>query len=478
MKAPLYNQLIKYSEEMTSFHMPGHKFGNILNMKEIPFLDLDVTEVPGLDNLYEAEGVILQAEEEMAKQYGAKETIFLTNGSTSGIIASILAVCRPGDSLVVARNCHHSVWSGLILGGIRPIYINPSHNQEYNILGGICPIELEEVLRDHPEAKGAIIVSPTYEGLVSDIKKIAKVVHKHNKLLIVDEAHGAHFVWQHTFPKSAVAHGADLIVQSMHKTLPALTQSALVHLASHRVDKKTFIKRLQMVQTSSPSYIMMGMMDYARAQMKNQPELWENYAEELNKIRADLQTMKNLVLLTKDICGQSNIYALDESKLTIFTQHADISGIELASLLRSDYNIQVEVEADDYIIAMSTIADDIVELELLSKAFLEIDSKLKRNSNKKVYRKQLNIQNKNNILPREVYFGDKEEILIENSVGRISGANIMLYPPGIPLICIGEVFSKQTVEDIKRLSTQVLGLVNTNNQLKVLVSSEGADYEG
>ena len=478
MKAPLYNRLIKYSKDITSFHMPGHKSANILKMDKIPFLNLDVTEVPGLDNLYKAEGIILEAEKEMAKQYGAKDSIFLTNGSTAGIVASILTVCRPGDSLIVARNAHHSVWSGLILAGIQPIYINPSYNQEYNILGGICPIELEEVLKDHPETKGVIMVSPTYEGLVSDIKGIAKVVHFHNKLLIVDEAHGAHFVWDQAFPESAISQGADLIIHSMHKTLPTLTQSALVHLGSHRVDKEDFIKHLQMVQTSSPSYIMMGMMDHTRAQMKNQPTLWGNYVHALSKIRSHLEKMENLVLLSKNICNQSNIYDLDESKLTIFTHNADISGIGLGSLLRTKYKIQVEVEAEEYIIAMSTIADDINDLEKLSKALLEIDSNLKSNPIKKRYYKELSIQNEKNILPRDVYFGEKEEILIEKSLGRISGANIMLYPPGIPLVCIGEVFSKQAIDQIKGLSSQILGIINTNNQLKVLVSSEGASHEG
>ncbi len=478
MNAPLYNQLIKYSKEITSFHMPGHKSSNILNIKDIPFLDLDVTEVPGLDNLYEAEGIILQAEEEMAKRYGSKETIFITNGSTAGIIASILSVCSPGDTLVIARNCHHSVWNALILGGIKPIYINPSHDEKHNMLGGICPDELEQILKDNPKSKGVIIVSPTYEGLVSDIESIAKVVHQYNKLLIVDEAHGAHFVWHDTFPKSAVSYGADLVIQSMHKTLPTLTQSALVHLGGHRIQKETLIRRLQMTQTSSPSYVMMGIMDYARALMETQPELWTKYSHYLLKTRSTLENMENLVLLSKDSCKKANLYDLDESKLTIFTYNADITGVELGKLLRREYNIQVEVEADDYIIAMSTIADGPEDLELLANALLEIDAKLKKHNYKIKFNNKLNIDNEENRLPRAVYFGEKEEVLIEDSIGRVSGINIMLYPPGIPLICIGEVFSKQTISNIKRLSTQVLGVTIIDHKLKVLVAKEGEEHEG
>lgn len=478
MNAPLYNKLIQYSESITSFHMPGHKFGKALNMNEIPFLKLDATEVPGLDNLYEAEDVILEAEEKMAIKYGARETIFITNGSTSGIMASILTVCNPGDSLIVARNCHHSVWNALILGGIRPIYINPSHDQEHNILGGICPLGLEQLLRDNPEAKGVILVSPTYEGLVSDIQKITEVVHKQNKILIVDEAHGAHFAWDDTFPRSAVAYGADIVIQSMHKTLPALTQSALVHLTGVRILKEDLVKRLQITQTSSPSYIMMGIMDYTRALMESQADRWKTYGLELLKTRKALENMEHLILLSKDICNQANIFDLDESKLTIFTYNADITGIALGKRLRRDYNIQVEVEAQDYIIAMSTIADESYELYLLSKALLEIDATLSKRKNIIKYKHQLTIENQENVLPRDVYFGAKEEILIEESVGRISGANIMLYPPGIPLICIGEIFSKEMIDAIQKQSAQILGVKAINNQLKVLVSKKGEDHNG
>lgn len=474
MKAPLYDKIMEYGKNITSFHMPGHKFGGVLNMGQISPFDLDVTEVPGLDNLYEAEGVILEAQRKMAMKYGAKDTIFITNGSTSGIIASILAVCKPGDSLIVARNCHHSVWNALILGGVQPIYINPSYDEDYNILGGICTSKLEQTLISNPEVKGVIIVSPTYEGFVSDIEGISNIVHKYSKILIVDEAHGAHFIWDKIFPKSAVQCGADLVIQSMHKTLPAITQSALLHIGSDKIDKQTLIQRLQMIQTSSPSYIMMALMDYIRAEMEEKENLWTDYIREILKVRKRLMKLQNLLILSKDICGKVDIYDMDISKIVIYTYNTQITGVELGEILRSNYSIQVEVEAEEYIIAMSTIGDTSYDLGILCEALLEIDSKLKQGKIKKRYVNMIDINNKNNNVPREIYFADKEYIPIEKSKGRISATNIMLYPPGIPLICIGEVFSKKMIHNMKDFPGKLLGIINEKNNIKVLVSK---DYE-
>lgn len=478
MDAPLYDELIKYSEKMTSFHMPGHKFGNILDMKDIGLLQLDLTEVPGLDNLYEASGVISKAQKKMAKTYKAKESIFITNGSTSGILASILSVCKPGDSLIVARNCHHSVWNALILGGIKPIYINPAYNKEYNILGGICPDQVKQTLIENPQAKGAIIVSPTYEGLISDVGSIAKVVHTYNKVLIVDEAHGAHFAWHEKFPLSAVQKGADLIVQSMHKTLPAITQSALLHIGSNRVDKSTVIQRLQMVQTSSPSYIMMALMDYMRSQMEKEIHLWENYVQEVLKAREELTKLNHLLLLEGDICAEANIYDLDISKLVIFTHGTNITGIELSEMLRSKYKIQVEVETDHYIIAMSTVADGSGDLELFSRALLEIDRSLEQKIKKQKDYQIMSEDHKSSMMPRKIYFASKEDVQLESSVGRISGTNIMLFPPGIPLVCIGEVLSKGMVKRIKDSADQILGITKEKGNIMVSVLKEEESNEG
>ncbi len=473
MDAPLYNHLIQYNKAMTSFHMPGHKFGKKLEMDQISLLDLDLTEVPGLDNLYDANGIIMQAQKKMAQQYKAKETIFLTNGSTTGIIASMMAVCRPGESLIIARNSHHSVWNGLILGGIHPIYVNPRYDTSHHILGGVCIKELEEILIAHPEAKGVVIVSPTYEGFVSNMKEITQLVHQYKKLLIVDEAHGAHFVWNQRFPKSALELGADLVIQSMHKTLPTLTQSALLHIGSKKIDKEIVIQCLQMIQTSSPSYVMMGLMDYTRAYMKQEENLWDEYLQWLVKVRVKLRDqLEHLILLSKADLKQINICDIDITKLVIYTSNSNITGIELGKILREKYCIQVEVEAKDYIIAMSTIGDTLRDLEKFSQALLEIDASLKKCTFVQDNINMIKSDHQEKTLPREAFFAVKELISMGKCHGRVSAANIMLYPPGIPLVCIGERFSKEMVCYIEKSSQYIQGIHYEKNDMKVYVTRE------
>lgn len=482
MEAPLYDKLIEYSKNTSSFHMPGHKFGKIFNMRKIPLLDLDVTEVPGLDNLYDAKEVILEAQNKMAVKYGARESIFLTNGSTSGIIASILSVCNPGDSLIVSRNSHHSVWNALILGGIKPIYINPSHNNEYNIVGGICPLELEKIIKNNPEVKGLIIVSPTYEGLVSDIEAISSVTTKYNKILIVDEAHGAHFVWNDNFPKSAVEMGADIVIQSMHKTLPAVSQSALLHIATEKIGRDNIINKLQMIQTSSPSYMMMGLMDYIRFKMDKEKQVWDNYLIQLKNTRNKLAKLENLELLKEDVCDSSNIFDMDISKLVIFTNNTDITGVELGNILKNQYDIQVEIEADHYIIAMSTISDSKEDLEELTDALFDIDMNLKRREVEEDKYKgnyiRSNEINGDIVTPRQIYFGRQEEADIDDSLDRISASNIIVFPPGIPLVCIGEKFTNGTLDYIKKFPEKIIGINRKDNEIKVFVSKKGDNDEG
>jgi arginine/lysine/ornithine decarboxylase len=447
--------------------MPGHKFGMAADIGHINLALLDNTEVVGMDNLYEAKGIIEQAMVLMAGFYGAKHTLFLTNGSTAGILASILMVCHENEKIIVARNCHHSVWSGLILSGATPVYINPVYLKEEGLLGEISAEEIERAIKEHPDAKGVIIVSPTYEGIVSDIKSIAQIVHKYNKILIVDEAHGAHFIIGKPFPVNSIQQGADIIINSMHKTLPALTQSALLHIGSDRIQYNQLLSTLRMVQTSSPSYIMMGMMDYIRAYILENKDLIRSvYIENLLEMRKTLRQLKHLRLI--DIEDKK----CDISKIIISTRGCGIEGYKLAELLDKKHNIIVEAAFKHYIIIITTIADNEKTLTLLKKALFDIDDQVTFGSS--VYEEDY-FQNPaiaKAISPKVVYYAPKQWINIKESVGQKAACHIMLYPPGIPIICMGETISLGHIKHLYELQDKLEGINQVNNELMIQVIKE------
>lgn len=453
MNAPLYKKLIEYSDSKLTFHMPGHKFGTIADLDKINLTLLDNTEAIGMDNLYEAEGIIEEAMCLMANFYGAKKTLFLTNGSTAGILASILAICKEGDRLIVARNAHHSVWSALILAGVEPVYISPQYLEEEDLLGEITLQSVEQAMEAYPDVKGVLLVSPTYEGIVSDIQAISDYIHRHNKILIVDEAHGAHFVLDESFPKSSINSGGDIVINSMHKTLPTLTQSGLLHICSDRVSYETVVASLRMIQTSSPSYMMMGVMDYIRDYiLKHRDLIKKQYVDELKEMRNRLKELKVLHLIE----GDHKCY--DISKIIISAVQASISGYKLAELLNERYDIVVEAALENYIILMTTMADHAQTLSRLEQALKEIDSELE---------KCVHIGRSNNFLedkvilgtsPRKIHYGQKNWKTIEECINKKSAQNIMLYPPGIPILCLGEAIEERHIEIIKCFKNKLQGI--------------------
>ena len=453
VNAPLYNKLLAYSRDKQSFHMPGHKFGTIADMQNINLSSLDNTEVVGMDNLYDARGIIRQAMELMADFYGSKDTLFLTNGSTAGILASILTICQDHDKLIVAKNCHHSVWSGLVLSGAIPIYVNPRYLSDRSILGEVTAESIGEALNTYPDAKGVLIVSPTYEGVISDIHAIAEVVHARDKILIVDEAHGAHFAALDDFPISSVQLGADLVINSMHKTLPALTQSALLHRCSDRVSYSQLVSSLRMIQTSSPSYMMMGLMDYIRCYILGHKTLLrENYINPLTETRQNLRRLKHLKLID----FKEDQY--DISKIIISTLGSNIDGYQLAEILNDNYNIVAEAAFSPYIILMTTMADNKHTLMKLEEALIQIDTRLNSVSKTVEFKWNSSSEVIEGANLRQVYYAAKELLVIDKCEGKIAARHIMLYPPGIPLICIGEKIAKIHIELISSLKDKIQGI--------------------
>ena len=459
----LIERLKRYSaSHAAAFHMPGHK-----RQMEYKFLrdfpdpfSIDITEIDGFDNLHHPEGILKKSMEWMAGVYGADHSYYLVNGSSCGILSSIGAAVRPGETILVSRNCHKAVYHGLILNFLKPEYVYPQIIGELGIQGGIRPEDVENKLREHPEIRAVLIVSPTYDGVVSDVEKIAEVVHAQGLPLIVDEAHGAHFPFgAGKFPKSALYCGADVVIQSLHKTLPSLTQTAILHLNGNLVDQKRLERCLQMYQTSSPSYVFMASMEQCIFEMEqNGSEYMTAFAERIQRIRTQLAQLKNFRLLRREEQGRHGVFDIDESKLVISCRGI-MTGEELSERLRREYELEMEMCGADYVVAITTFLDSEEHLERLKNALLEIDEKMKVGRctvTDPIMKKICGVDQEMNdeqlpeicMTPFAAFCAPTERIRLEDSAGRISGEFIYLYPPGIPIVTPGERMTENIIDRV------------------------------
>ena len=437
MKYPIFEKLRQLDKEgLYPFHMPGHKRKKQDIMREGSLFALDTTEISGYDDLHHPEGMIKESMEYIKHIYGSKESYFLINSTTGGILASVTASCRLGDKILISRNCHKSVYHAISMLGLRPVYLYPKIEQN------ICM----DILNREKGIKAAVIVSPTYEGIVSDIRQIAEVLHEEGIPLIVDEAHGAHFVFHSGFPESAVSQGADAVIQSLHKTLPSLTQTGLLHICSSRIGTREIQQALSTFQSSSPSYILMASIDYCVRKCADRPDLFDDYVQNLMDIRARLKHMRNLKLLRTD----------DPGKIVVLTGDTKITGKELFHILRSEYGIELEMSEISYVTAMTSICDTKEALGKLCEAFLETDESLYHVPNPG----QAVIPAAEQVMtPYEAKIRGRKLVSPYEAVGELSAEFIFLYPPGIPLAVPGERISEEIVQKMKEYREQKMNLI-------------------
>ena len=464
----IFDKLKNYSDsDYYAFHMPGHKRNLDLMDGTSPYR-IDITEIDGFDDLHHAEGILKEAQERAARVYHADETHFLVNGSTVGILSAILGTTEKGDSILVARNCHKSVYHAIYLNELDPVYLYPKFDTELGLSTEIDAADVQKALEEHPGIRAVMIVSPTYDGVVSDIEKIAEIVHEAGCLLIVDEAHGAHFGFDPYFPKSANMYGADLVINSLHKTLPALTQTALLHVNGERVNRRKVKRYLDMLQTSSPSYILMASIDACihlleQTQMQK-CSIFKEYAAHIDNLREELKKLKYLKIIRTE-----NTDRYDRSKFVISVKHAPISSHELYERLLRDYHLQMEMLAGTYVLAMTTVGDTQEGLDRLRDALLAIDAELDAKLKSGSGQEQKPMQMTDTDLPlsgrqpslekvwtiaeavkcRDVVPSRKGKIEtcgFADSAGHISLEYAYLYPPGSPLIVPGERIAQEAVE--------------------------------
>ncbi len=442
-ETPLFDAVKNYAKSQTvPFHMPGHKLGIGLPTEfSHRVSEYDITEIPGTDNLHYPEDAILKAEKLAASAFGADKTYFLVNGSTCGILAAIRTVCNKGDTLIIGRDCHKSVFSALVLWGVKPVYVKPDFNSDFGISSIIRPDFIRDALKKHPKARGVLITRPNYYGICSDIKKISDLVHSYGKILIVDEAHGAHFGFCKRVPPTSIKQGADLVIQSAHKTLPALTQGAYLHVNGRQIDTRKLKNNLRMLQTSSPSYPVLCSLDIARAIMQERGDAMLTklleYIDEFNNL---LGSLLNICVLT-----QNQLEEGIHDPTRIVVQFKGLCGYEAERILRERYSIQVEMSDLHNIVCIATVSD---KRTFFKKLFLAVRDIANSSSSKKISSFTMPVPDipKASISIEEASLMPQKGVGLKDAAGQISGEFITPYPPGIPLVVPGELITKEVVE--------------------------------
>lgn len=486
----LLERLTEYAgSDAYPFHMPGHKRREIPDGIPGGFPDpygIDITEIDGFDNLHHAEGILKDAMETVAAIYGADRSWYLVNGSTCGILSAVFAATENGGKILTARNCHKAVYHAICLNRLEAEYLYPEEITEFRINGGIRAEDVRKALEkdamrcagNSGDVRGKItkiqavlITSPTYEGVVSDIRAITDAAHEYGIPLIVDEAHGAHLEYAdqcHSFPKSALEYGADIVIQSLHKTLPCFTQTAILHVKGKLVDQDRISRYLSMFQTSSPSYLFMAGMErcirYMDGDGRNE---MIRYEKRLERFMERMEGLQVLEVLDREICGKYRTVAgWDPSKIVVSTMRAeDFHGEELAETLRRKYHLEMEMTAPEYVIAMTSLMDTEEGFERLGTALLEIDGALRRRMEPEQQKEKGEPKEKERcetpeatesklshpvrrMLICEAMDADTERTAFQDTVGKVSAEFVYLYPPGIPIIAPGEVFTDAIVEKI------------------------------
>lgn len=472
----LYRRLEEYgNSDYYPFHMPGHK-RNEESVKGAlaGAYRLDITEIDGFDNLHRAEEIIKREQERAAGLYGSERTYFLVNGSTCGILAAIAAVIEKGGRILMSRNCHKSAYHGVYLQELETSYLYPNNWGKCEIAGEVAPESVEKALKEHPDIGAIMVTSPTYEGVVSDIKKIAAIAHKYGKPLIVDEAHGAHFGFHKAYPESAVKLGADIVVHSLHKTLPSMTQTALLHVNGNLVDRRKLERYLRIFQTSSPSYVLMASISNCLDIMEREgAERLEKLKNSRDRLIEKVKGYRFVRVGEKEIEDRDFAVKMDPCKLAIYIEDGKLTGQQLYDILMDKYHLQMEMAAGGYVLAIFSMMDTQEGMNRLERALLEIDKGIAAGdiASNGEGRTQLTVDGKNETVwsIAQAYDKEQESIELEEGCGRIAGEFINLYPPGIPLVVPGERLEKKIIDACLAYRDIHLGIQGVENgKIRVL----------
>ncbi|MGB7441400.1 MAG: aminotransferase class I/II-fold pyridoxal phosphate-dependent enzyme [Coleofasciculaceae cyanobacterium] len=468
-KTPLLDTLRKSAQRSHApFYAPGHKRGqgipqSLASLLGASVFRADLPELPELDNLFAPEGVILEAQELAAAAFGAEQAWFLVNGSTVGVMAAILATCGSGEKIILPRNIHQSVIAGLVLSGAIPVFINPEYDLSTDLAHSITPAAVADALKLHPDSKAVMMVYPTYYGVAGNVEAIAQLTHQYNIPLLVDEAHGPHFAFHPDLPPSALSAGADLAVQSTHKVLGAMTQASMLHIQGSRINAQRLNKALQLLQSTSPSYLLLASLDAARQQMALSGEqLMSKTLQLADYARNKLRQIPGLSIL--EPARTPGFFALDRTRLTVRVTELGLSGFEVDQIFHQQLGVTAELPTLQHLTFIISLGNTKQDIEQLVQAYIKLTQANYRpqsfNSWHELFRRwkdefmfihPSSFTLYPSLSPRQAFFAPTETLPVEQTLDRISAELVCPYPPGIPALMPGEMINPAAIDYLQQI---------------------------
>ncbi|WP_141431331.1 aminotransferase class I/II-fold pyridoxal phosphate-dependent enzyme [Bacillus sp. 03113] len=455
-QTPLFHGLLEHAKKNpVQFHIPGHKKGTGIDPEFKEFiganaLSIDLINIGPLDDLHQPKGIIKEAQDLAAKAFGADHTFFSVQGTSGAIMAMIMTVCGPGDKIIVPRNVHKSITSAIVFSGAVPIFIHPEIDKELGISHGITPESVAKALDQNPDAKGVLVINPTYFGISADLQRIVEIAHSYHVPVLVDEAHGVHIHFHDNLPLSAMQAGADMAATSVHKLGGSLTQSSILNVKGNLVSYKRVQTILSMLTTTSTSYLLLASLDVARKRLATEGKaLLDRTISLAQSIRERINRIEHLYCIGEEVLKTKAAYDYDPTKLIISVKDLGLSGFDVEKWLRKHYNIEVELSDLYNILCIITPGDSEREADLLIHALEDLSKEYHTLAEKVHVQVMLPNIPVLALPPRDAFYTETELVPFNQSNGRIIAEFIMVYPPGIPIFIPGEIITEDNLKYIK-----------------------------
>lgn len=462
-RAPYFQVLLDYVDAgVVPFHTPGHKQGIGMERAFRDFvgdnvLAIDLTQIRGLDDLLQPEEALVEAQELAAACFGAEQSFFLINGSTSGNQCMMMAALNPGEKLAIPRNSHKSAMGGLIMSGAIPVWMEPEVDEGLHMDHTVTPETVRATLEREPDVKAVYLVSPTYYGVAADLESIARIAHEFDVPLLVDEAWGPHFHFHPALPVSAMQAGADMCINSTHKMLGSLSQTAMLHVQGNRIKLDRLKAVYKLFLSTSPNLVLVASLDVARRQMALEgPALLSRTIEISNDARRRLNDIPRVYCFGEELEGRPGVFDIDPTKITVTVKNLGYTGYEAEEILRRRYNVQVELADLFNVVALYTIGTTPEASDMLVHGVRELAREdrpvdifspsgvLERRMSTGTYK--LPAMPRIRLAPREAFLAATEFIPFKQSAGRVCAEVITPYPPGIPVLSPGEEITPEIID--------------------------------